>query len=196
MPLTKRQAAALYSLESADDGPRDRKAHKMSNLQIIKKLSPRRIPEDMAAAVFLRPRAAMRYHLLPALARQFAHARPYGDDARPARTPEEKLRRSLAFILELVDDSWEELPREWALLGSFLNDMNLEGAREGIQTILSNARIPDPAALLNKFSQPEPDNTAWERFFWLTPEELSVCEAEKEETLKRIDEEDDVLIEI
>ena len=195
MPLTKRQAAALYNLDDAETNPRDKKAHKMSNLQIIKKLSSRRIPEDMAAAVFLRPRAAMRYRLLPALARQFAHARPVGD-ARPAKTPEEKLRRSLALILELADDSWDELPREWASLGSFLNDMNLELAREAIQTILANAKIADPVSLLKKFSQPEPDNTAWERFFWLNPEELSACEAEKEETLKRIDEQDDVIIEI
>lgn len=190
MPISKRQAHALYNCENAEDKPDSGKVHKLSNWDLLRNVSQGNFPEQFAAAVFLRPKMAMRYKLLPALAMQLDHARPIGPQAFPVKTPEEKLRRSLALILELADENWTELPRTWGYLGSALETMDIDLAQAAIESILHKSAVPDPMEFLKKFAEPVTENTVWKRFYWLSDADLEEFRNEREETLKRINEED------
>lgn len=191
MPLSKQQADRLYDIVESGDEPCDSRVHKMSNLALIQRISCGDHPEQMAAAVFLRPRMAMRYYLLPALSTQFYQSRPAGNGAKPAKSEQEKLLRSLALVLELADENWSELPRAWSYLGSALESGDMELARDAIAAILGRATVEKPMEFLEKFAQIPADNTAWQRFYRLSDADLAEFDNEREITLKNIEEEDE-----
>ena len=191
MPLSKHQADRLYEIEEAVEKPAETASHKVSNLDLILAISRGAHPEQMAAAVFLRPRMAMRYSLLPALARQFSQSRPVENLANPATKRKERLRRSLALVLELADENWTELPRAWCYLGSALETGDMELVRDAIAAILDRATVKKPMEFLDKFAQIPADNTAWQRFYRLSDADLEEFANEREITLQSIEEEDE-----
>lgn len=187
MPMSKRQANGLYKSENADGTTADTKAHKMSNWDLLYSITERKLPEQMAAAVFMRPKMTMRYHLLPVLARELAHARPHPAVPEAPATNEQKLRRSLALLIELADKDWDELPMAWWTLGSALETMDMELARENLDSILESSHVNNPMGFLKKFAEPLNDNVSWQRFFWLSDQDIEDFRNERQETVRRIE---------
>lgn len=191
MPLTRQQADRLYDIGETMDNSGNARGHKMSNLDLIRRISHDAKPEQMAAAVFLRPRMAMRYYLLPALSTQFYQSRPARNGAKPAKSEQEKLLRSLALVLELADENWSELPRAWSYLGSALESGDMELVQDAIAAIIGRATVKKPMEFLEKFAQIPADNTAWQRFFRLSDADLAEFDNEREMTLKNIEEDEE-----
>lgn len=196
MTISKRQAQALYEKDAGESTAGSGKISKMSNKDLLHYLSglcklEKGVPaERVAAEVFLRPRMAMRYNLLPVLSRILAPARPCAG-ASPAVEGQQRLQRSLALLLTLANADWQELPKSWTFLGSALEDNNLELAREYLNAILASIPVRDPMLLLKEFTAPAENDISWQRFFWLTEKDLNDFTNEKQETINIINQEDE-----
>lgn len=118
MTITKEQALGLY--QTASNPPPEQTMHKVSNLALLHRLSSH--PLGMIAETFMRPKMAMKYHLLPALAHELACARPTRGKACEL-SKAISLARSVALLLETADPAWCELPKSWVFFGSNLDNL-------------------------------------------------------------------------
>ena len=164
--------------------------HQVSNLDLLHSLSSQ--PLGMIAETFMRPKMAMKYHLLPALAHELALARPIRGKAGELSQAASRAR-SVALLLETADPSWRELPKSWVFFGSDL-ESGIKDARENLADIFAKIHVEHPMRFLENFCAPLPDMAEWRRFFWLSDQEMNDFLAEKAKTIEMInaDDEEDV----
>lgn len=146
----------------------------------------------IAGDVFLRPRMAMRYQLVPALDFLLSSYRPT-EEAKSVKNQSDgsQLLRSIALLLRLYDPEWTELPFKWQILGNDIDGGSLDAARETLNDIFAESTVPDPLLLLSKFQEPPPDKKDWLRYYHLSDDELRAFDAEKAETIEKINKPDD-----
>lgn len=161
-----------------------------SNQQLLEYLSRPNLFNGMAAAVLLRPKMAIRYHLLPALAAAFSAARPTRNSS-PVGRAVDILFRDLALLFDLAKPDWKELPQDWVILGSSLDQADFELAGSLLQQILESTPVAKPMAFLENFCRPGGEQPEWLRFFWLSDEDLAQLTAEKELAIAMITKNDE-----
>lgn len=185
MTITKEQALGLY--QTASNPPPEQKMNKVSNLDLLHRLSVQ--PLGMIAETFMRPKMAMKYHLLPALAHELALARPIrGKVGELSKAT--SLARSVALLLETADPAWCELPKSWVFFGSNL-ESGLEDVQEGLADIFAEIHVEHPMRFLENFCAPLPDMAEWRRFFWLNEQEMNDFLAEKAKSIEMINADDE-----
>lgn len=191
MPISKEQAKSLYGTDSV---PPAQTLRKFSNLDLLKECGSRG-PLSMIAETFLRPRMAMKYHLLPALAHELAYARPSRVEPH-GLSKEIRLARSVALLLETADRAWRELPKSWIYLGVYFDGklrstVEYDEVQAELVNVFAGIHVERPMRFLEKFCMPFPEMAVWRRFFRLSNEEYQDFKNEKERTLEMINADDE-----
>lgn len=192
MHIPAEQVTRLYKPdEVGKDIAQKSKYQKYSNRDLLKNCAGND-PVKMAAFVLLRPKASIRYHLVPALVAAFAEYRPLANKSVPVQE-EEKLPRHLAFLLDLYDPAWKELPKQWAILGSYLNKNIYYNAYETLMDCLKATSCENPMLFLQNFCRDVENDTEWLRYFWLSEKDFQELIAEKDQTIAMINQVDNVV---
>lgn len=183
MPISKEQAIGLY--QRREEAAPQKPAYQLSNRDLLKRLGTNYFA--MAAETFMRPRMAIKYHLLPALAWELEAARPH-PGAGEKLSREIELARSLALLLQTADPAWKELPKSWVFLGSSLEGrVDYDSARDLLNDIFSDiATVAEPMKFLRRFCQPLPERSRWLRFYDFTNGEMDNFMDEKRLSIEMI----------